>query len=1179
MKKIILFILLFNCFQNSFSQINFFKTFPFGDLANYNWSTVGYAIETTDGGYMMFSNVYVGTDVDIFMIKLDENAEVQWTKRNENANINDLLVSGLQNSDGEYVIASTYDLNSTIYEEEVNYWRMDSLGNVIIYRYLTMSGICCWDLTTANVIQTNDGNYVFSHLNFGISTSNGLMKKVNSIGNNVWGGNFGSYSRINKVLETNSGELLFVGSAISGIKYAKIEEWSANGTFLDLVNLFHPLSQTGSTNSPTSMLEMNDGYLIPINFTNDGTNYHLWLTKLNFNLDTVWTKTFMGYSSIMGIDTLASGNVVMVGTKMNAYTDLDLQLIVLDNNHDILFTREIGTTERDYPNVFSKMSDGSFMISGVSGDNGVYQKDLFLLKLDTNLCVKPQASFIQDTNAVFLAGESGLAFIDRTNYFVTDSSNYSWYWDFGDGDTSTLEHPSHIYSAQGNYLVTFIADNGCSRDTVQMQFNAVCEGEEDHFIASDTLLDVQFNDNSAVASFWNWDFGDAGFSTDENPFHQYASSGTYQVCLSYDNTCGNLTICDSVTVFCDFPIVELGADQNLCIGNTVQLDAFNSGTTYQWSTGETNSEINVTTSGLYWVQATNVCGSMSVDSVQLNFYSVPLLDIGNDSVICQGDGILFFNHNGNNYYDFEWYSNNVLVDSDSIYNATFGTYGNYEIQVIASNNGCYDSTLIYVNVLTPLNCNPSLAYCIPTSSTGTAQGDYINRVGLNGFDNNNSGSTGGPSYRNYFPTHQATLLPGTNYGLIRQYSFTNTLRCGVWIDYNQDGVFDNTNERIFAGGAGAGTSTSYFTTPTDIPCGVTRMRVRLMDAVNNASVDPCSPSVYGETEDYKIVFTCVCPSISLTANIDHESCIENDGSITISQNGGVNPVEYQWSNSQTGSYITQLSGGNYSVTMTDFNGCVSSGNFTVQDAFIPFDLSSTVVEPNCFGDCDGEATVVISGNSGSYSVLWDVSTGSQTAMTADALCAGTYEVFVTDGDGCEDSLNVILPEPNEILISVDTTFELNQQCNATIILSPSGGTGTYTYVWSDGLDPLSSQDSLCAGVYSVTVTDQNGCSSSENITITNINGIGIGEISNSGDLIVYPNPIHSVLYLDSRLEKAAIATITITDVTGKIIFIETDFTAKGDLKAIDMSGFVNGIYFLSVKMNSESNYIYKLMKQ
>lgn len=261
----------------------------------------------------------------------------------------------------------------------------------------------------------------------------------------------------------------------------------------------------------------------------------------------------------------------------------------------------------------------------------------------------------------------------------------------------------------------------------------------------------------------------------------------------------------------------------------------------------------------------------------------------------------------------------------------------------------------------------------------------------------------------------------------------------------------------------------------------------------NATATGLAPDVYtvtvtdqnGCTDDAQTtVSTTNGPSISVD-NFTDVSCFGlSDGTASVSATGGTVGYSYSWMpGSLTGSNQTSLAAGTYTVTVTDGAGCT---DVTTVDIIEPSELllsTSTIVPANC-GANDGSATVDVSGGAGSYTYVWTPNVSS--AATASNIPGGAYAVEVTDANLCTETINLTVPTlggPSINVLNVsDVTCFGASDGSATI--EASGGGLPYTYSWSPsgGTDSLAS--GLSAGNYTVTVTDNGGCISVENITIS-----------------------------------------------------------------------------------------------
>jgi gliding motility-associated-like protein len=226
--------------------------------------------------------------------------------------------------------------------------------------------------------------------------------------------------------------------------------------------------------------------------------------------------------------------------------------------------------------------------------------------------------------------------------------------------------------------------------------------------------------------------------------------------------------------------------------------------------------------------------------------------------------------------------------------------------------------------------------------------------------------------------------------------------------------------------------------------------------------------------------TGVSSSVSATSTPD--ICSSGEGTATASSSSGLPPFTFSWSNGESGSSISNLTSGSYTVTMTDNIGCPSSATVTVGDTPASFSATSTFV--SCPGGADGTATAVMTPILGNLTYQWNDAL-SQTTATATGLTAGTYQCVVTSDIGCSGTATVTV---NEIPAMTPTVQSLNDvSCNSgndgSVILTVTNGTSPFTFTWSSGSSTSGSVNNLSAGDYTVTITDANNCVTTYDITI------------------------------------------------------------------------------------------------
>ena len=197
----------------------------------------------------------------------------------------------------------------------------------------------------------------------------------------------------------------------------------------------------------------------------------------------------------------------------------------------------------------------------------------------------------------------------------------------------------------------------------------------------------------------------------------------------------------------------------------------------------------------------------------------------------------------------------------------------------------------------------------------------------------------------------------------------------------------------------------------------------------------------------------------------------NTGTATATASGGTPGYTYIWSNNQTTATATGLIAGTYTVTVFDQNQCQASTTIVVNE---PAALSCTTqgTDPLCNGGSDGSATVSSSGGTAPYTYAWS---NGDNAQTADTLSAGIYTVTVTDANQCTKTCTVQITEPTLLTGNYTLTdVTCNGGNDGTASFAVAGGTPPYDYVWSDG-QSTSTATGLVAAIYTVTVTDANGC--------------------------------------------------------------------------------------------------------
>lgn len=263
------------------------------------------------------------------------------------------------------------------------------------------------------------------------------------------------------------------------------------------------------------------------------------------------------------------------------------------------------------------------------------------------------------------------------------------------------------------------------------------------------------------------------------------------------------------------------------------------------------------------------------------------------------------------------------------------------------------------------------------------------------------------------------------------------------------------------------------------------------------------------------------PQISITDVIIPPTCKgSDDGSIIIEPSQGVAPYTYVWSTGETTQDIDSLSGGWYYVTVTDANNCTVTEGFEVVEAFYPLVIFLYPVDESCYQACDGIIYAsAYAGGTPPYTFLWS---NGATDDTLYNLCAGAYFVTITDCLGCTATTDVIVGTKPELIVSstVQSTY-CDEGILGSIQTNVTGGIPPYTYLWSNGAT-TPHLDSLIGGIYSLTVTDDIGCTKQLEEEVDVIgeefaallikNNLWCG-IEGSGSIHIYPSPVGKYTYL------------------------------------------------------------------
>jgi len=593
-------------------------------------------------------------------------------------------------------------------------------------------------------------------------------------------------------------------------------------------------------------------------------------------------------------------------------------------------------------------------------------------------------------------------------------------------------------------------------------------------------------------------------ATGGHPNYTYSwSNGTSSVTTGLQTTLNNLTSAIYTVTITDVsgcshsatlllpeptpivinPVTSTNSNCGTTTGSAVASASGGTGSlTYSWNnfvSGQTNNNLSANT---YTVTVTdaNACAVSSTVTISDNG-GPTIIGINKTNVGCNGDssGLAVVYASGTGSLSYNWSSGSVItVDSGLV-------AGTYTITVTDANS-C--SSMSTVTIIQPpafvvssfieknAGCNLTNGSVEATVSGGTGLYTY-------------SWSSGSSSITS-MASDSITSLPASTYSLI----VTDANGCSV----TRSTIVNNTPAPAITGLSSSNVSCNGSANGKAVVSATgTGM---LTYSWSNGPTSMIDSNLIASTYTVTVKDANGCQAISTVAisqppvlqisNIATTSanCNKNDGSANASATGGTAALTYSWSASGgSGATVSGLTAGNYTLTVTDANGCSLSNTVTINSTNGPSLLASATTIL-CNGQ-SGNVTATASNGTLPYTYSWSTGATSVTTATQATLAnqqAAIYSVTITDKNGCTSTSSITLSQPPELVITTTKSDATCGNADGTILVTATGGVLNYTYSWSnDSINPQITN--LNSGTYGLTVTDANGCSQSTVTTITNSN--------------------------------------------------------------------------------------------
>jgi hypothetical protein len=764
-----------------------------------------------------------------------------------------------------------------------------------------------------------------------------------------------------------------------------------------------------------------------------------------------------------------------------------------------------GTYSWTGPNSFSSSVQNPIINNATTAMSGTYS-----LTVTQNGCTSPVSTFNVTVNTVPVATASSNTPVcsgNTINLSANTVSGATYYWNGPNSFTSNAQNPSITNASAataGTYSLTVVA-NSCPslQSTTAVVVNTtpttpsassntpVCTGNT-----------INLSTPAVAGATYSWT-GPASFvSAVQNPSRVNATvafAGTYSVTVTA-NGCTSAVGTTAVVVNPTPATPTASSNTPVCTGNTLNLSTpAVAGATYSWTGPNTfsssvqNPSITNATAvmgGTYSVTVTTTGCTSAVGTTAVVVNTTPATpSASSNTPVCSGNTINLSTPAvaGATY---SWTGPNTFsssVQNPSITNATVAMGGTYSLTV--TTNGCTSAIGTAAVVVNPTPAAPTAS-----SNTPVCSGNTINLA---------TPAVAGATYSWSGPSFTSALQnptrPNATVAMGGTYSVTVTVTgctSGVGttpVFVNPPIVLTPIQANVLCNGGTSGSATIGVTGGTTPYTYTWTPNVGNTPTVINLSAGTYTVNINdGLNCTAQQIFTITQP-IALTATISQVGVLcngGNNGSATVVASGGTTPYTYLWSNAQTTATATNLTAGTYTVTVKDANNCTNVQTIAVTQPAVLAMASSSSTNVNCFGNANGTATIGITGGTLPYNYNWTPGNpAGDGTNSVSGLTPGTWTVTVTDAHNCVVTNTFSITQPT--LLTVTNLSQTNILCNGgnngAASVTVAGGTGTYNYNWTPGNplgDGTNAISGLTAGTYTVTVTDQNGCTATQTTTIT-----------------------------------------------------------------------------------------------
>lgn len=562
--------------------------------------------------------------------------------------------------------------------------------------------------------------------------------------------------------------------------------------------------------------------------------------------------------------------------------------------------------------------------------------------------------------------------------------------------------------------------------------------------------------------------------------------GTETVVVSAVNGCsGTANASASIQIADNIPAAITVSDSTICTGQSSQLTA-SGGTNYSWtpSAGLSNSTISnplatpAVTTTYTCIVTSGVCSDTVAQTIYVSHVAVNAT-ANPANILCYGDTVTLnatFT-NGVTPYSYLW-SNGIAANS-----ITLNSGGTYSVTG-TDNYGCSASASLVLNFPTALSLsmNSGTSVCANATGTATAVTNLSGTAPYNYVWSNNGANSqtlnGLPPGVISVTVTDANLCSASasvNVGLSNNntdagFTFTGDVcSTNAAISFTHTGTNNVTHFWNFGAGTSALPNPVHAFLPGSYPVTHTVVNGFCTNTVTQTVIISSPPVITAVKSDV----TCFGFA---------------NGEIQLQIHAGTPAFTYQWNDGVIAQNRTALAAGSYLVTVTDSASCSDTLSVTISQPPALL-VSETASGPSCFGFNDGEIQISASGGTPGYQYIWNDGAAGQ---NRNALPAANYSVTVTDANSCSAIKAIGLTQPTALQMNaVITDAACYGTASGAVSLLVTGGSSPFSFVWNDGT-ASANRTNLLSGAYSVTATDDNGCSVSTSPFISQPSPLSVG---------------------------------------------------------------------------------------